>query len=69
MTVENKNVLWNLLQLYKYDFSEYDASEISENGIYEYNYFEDYWIDKDRFPYLILIDNNLAGFAMVNGVR
>jgi len=68
VAVVNKNVLWNLLQLYKYDFSEYDASEISENGIYEYNYFEDYWIDKNRFPYLVLIDNNLAGFAMVNGV-
>jgi hypothetical protein len=23
VAVENKNVLWNLLQLYKYDFSEY----------------------------------------------
>lgn len=32
----------------------------------EYPFFDAYWLDGDRWPYMIEVDGQLAGFALVN---
>ena len=59
-------VLWNLLQLYAYEFSEFTVQDIGDDGTYAYKYFDQYWIDADRHPYLFRHDGRLAGFAFVH---
>ena len=64
--VEDKQVLRNLLELYQYDFSEYDKKDVNKHGLYGYKYLDHYWTDSGRHPFFILLDGNLAGFVMVN---
>lgn len=66
---EQKSTLRNLLELYKYDFSEFDPEDdINPNGLYEYKYLDHYWTEEGRFPFFIKVDEKLAGFALVRDI-
>ena len=62
---EQKPILANLLELYAYDFTEFCDFDIGNNGFYGYEYLPLYWTDQNRFPYLIYVENKLAGFVFV----
>jgi predicted acetyltransferase len=64
-------VLDRLLQLYKYDFSEFAPigsphGELDAEGRFAYPGLESYWQDSGGIPLLIRADDRLAGFALVN---
>jgi predicted acetyltransferase len=61
----DKPVLRRLLELYLYDFSEYDQADVSEHGLYEYEYLDHYWTEHGRFAYFLRVNGRLAGFALV----
>lgn len=63
---KDKDVLWKLLQFALYDGSFYIDNKINEKGIFEYKWFDNYFIDKDRFAYFIKQNNNILGFVMIN---
>ena len=63
---EEKSVLRQLLELYAYDFSEYDGADVNEHGLYGYTYFDYYWTEATRHPFFIRVDGKLAGFVLVN---
>jgi predicted acetyltransferase len=65
VVMEEKEILWRLLQLYLYDFSEFDAADPDNTGCYPYDYFERYWDEPGRFPFFMRVDGRLAGFALV----
>lgn len=66
---EQKSILRNLLELYKYDFSEFDPEDdINANGLYEYKYLDHYWTEDDRYPFFIKADGKLAGFALIRSI-
>ena len=60
-----KSVLRQLMELYCYDFSEFTGEDVDEHGFYGYSYLDYYWTEEDRHPFLIKVDGNIAGFAMV----
>ena len=60
-----KPLLQQLLQLYLYDFSEYDGEEINEHGYYTYNYLDYYWTEEGRHTFLIKVEENIAGFVLL----
>jgi predicted acetyltransferase len=60
----DKAVLANLLQLYCYDFSEFDGEELTPHGTFTYRYLDHYFTDDDREACLITADGRLAGFTM-----
>ena len=64
-TIEQKPVLANLLELYAYEFTEFCDFDIGDNGFYGYEYLPLYWTEPTRFPYLIYINNKIAGFILV----
>ncbi|MBY6035976.1 GNAT family N-acetyltransferase [Fictibacillus nanhaiensis] len=64
-SIEQKTVLRNLLELYKYDFTEFDPEDVNDEGVYGYKYFDHYWIEPERFPFLIRVNEKYAGFALV----
>ncbi|SDN24228.1 Predicted acetyltransferase [Fictibacillus solisalsi] len=68
-TLENKNVLKQMLELYRYDFSEFDSSDLNEDGQYGYAYLDDYWQEEGRHPFFIKVDNRYAGFVLVRKIR
>jgi predicted acetyltransferase len=63
--LRDKPLLRQLLQLYQYDFSEFDNSDVEDDGWYQYPYFDDYWIEPERHPLLFRVDGKCAGFALV----
>jgi len=67
--LQHKSTLRNLLELYKYDFSEYDPEDVNENGLYEYMYLDHYWTEPGRHPFLFRVDDKLAGFALIRELQ
>jgi len=64
----HKHIVKNLLQLYIYDFSEYVNCDVEDDGLYAYPHFEDYWLNDNRFAYLVVKDEKYAGFVFVKFV-
>lgn len=67
-----KGILRNLLNLYAYDRSEFTGNDSNSFGVFEYVYLDHYWTpqgkDEGRIPYLLKVNNKLAGFVLVNSV-
>ncbi len=64
--LDEKPLLRQLLELYEYDFSEFEGTDVGPHGLFGYNYLDHYWTEPDRHPYLIRVDSQLAGFILVN---
>lgn len=63
--VHEKLILRHLLQLYCYDFTEFDGADVDDYGLYPYNYLDHYWTEENRHPYLVRVAGKLAGFALI----
>ena len=65
---KDKDVLYRLLQYSLYEESEFDGNEMKEDGTYEYKYFENYFVDKDRDAFFIREpgSDKILGFVMIN---
>ncbi|NMO97692.1 GNAT family N-acetyltransferase [Paenibacillus lemnae] len=61
-----KSVLRQLIELYEYDFSEFNDRDVNDYGLYDYKYFDYYWTEQDRHPYFIKVENKYAGFILIN---
>jgi len=60
--LEQQAVFAQLMNLYNYDFTEYNNDDINEHGYY-YGYYN-LWTE-DKHHYFIRIDGKLAGFVIV----
>ena len=61
-----EKLLFNLLQKYLYELSQFYGDDIDEEGNIEYVHFNDYFCDKTRKALLILKDKSVAGFVLIN---
>jgi predicted acetyltransferase len=67
---EHEAVIKNLMQFYIYDFSEFVACEVEEDGLFEaYPHLKEYWKENNRFPYVIKKDEKYAGFVLVRFIE
>ncbi len=73
-TKEHMSVIQNMARFYAYDLSKscgfyelYDWS-FPPNGLYEAIDLSKYWEEPDRYPFIIHVDNELAGFALINKI-
>lgn len=64
-TPEQQPILANLFQLYAHDFSGFYDVELGPDGRYIYTPLPLYWSEPTRHPFLIKVDGELAGFALV----
>ena len=65
-SLEQKPVLHRLMQLYLHDTSEFTGDDVNQEGLFTYRYFDEYWAEPDRVPFLVYCDAALAGFVLVN---
>ncbi|AZN41430.1 GNAT family N-acetyltransferase [Paenibacillus albus] len=63
---EDKTVLYHLVQLYRYDSSEFDGHVLNNHGLYLYKYFDHQWTAEYRRPLLIKVEGEIAGFVLVS---
>ncbi len=64
---EEKMILSHLIELYQYDFSEYENTDVNALGLYGYSYLDYYWTEPKRYAYFIKVNGKLAGLVMVCG--
>jgi predicted acetyltransferase len=64
-TTTERPILRQLMELYQYDFSEFDGSDIGPLGLYDYPYLDHYWSEPERSPFLVRVNGFLAGFVLV----
>lgn len=64
-SLEQKPILANLLELYAYDFTKHCDFDIGDDGFYGYKYLPLYWSDENRLPYLVYVNEKIAGFVLV----
>ncbi|WMM23970.1 GNAT family N-acetyltransferase [Tissierella sp. MB52-C2] len=62
---EDKTILYNLIQLYRYDSSEFDGHVLNKHGFYLYKYLDSQWTEDYRRPFIVKVDDEIAGFAFV----
>lgn len=65
VSYSQKQIIRNLMELYQYDFSEFTNDDVNEFGLYDYEYLDNYWTEKDRFPFFIKVDSKIAGFILI----
>ncbi len=64
-SVDEKPILHHLMELYQYDFSEFDGSDLGPMGLYDYPYLDHYWVEPESSPFLVRLNGYLAGFVLV----
>jgi predicted acetyltransferase len=64
-TPDQQPILANLLELYIHDFSEFHDVEPGPDGRFGYMNLPLYWLEPHRHPFLLRLNGNLAGFALV----
>ena len=67
-SIDDKPILKNLLELYVYDFSEFNQMDVNATGIFGYSSLDAYWIEEGYYPFLIKTSGHLSGFALVKEV-
>lgn len=65
VSIEQKSVLRNLLELYIYDFTEFGPYDVDSHGLYGYKYLDYYWNEEGRHPFIFYINGKIAGFVLV----
>jgi predicted acetyltransferase len=63
--IDERPILRQMMELYQYDFSEFDGTDLSPVGIFDYPYLDLYWTEPERMPFLVRVDGKLAGFLLV----
>ena len=64
-SLEEKPIVERLMQLYLYDFTEFDGDDVDTQGQYANKYLPLYWEEPNRRPFLIHANGKLAGFVLV----
>lgn len=64
--IEQKPILQRLMQLYLHDFSEIDLCDVNNDGIFEYKYLDLYWTESGRLPFLVYVEEKIAGFVLIS---
>lgn len=65
---EQKQIISRLMQFYLYDFTRYLELQVDREGVFpSYPGLEAYWSSgKNKFAYLLTVDGNVAGFALID---
>ena len=67
VTIDEREILANLLEKYNYEFSQWDGRGVNALGLFGYRYLDYYWCDEEcRWAYFIRVDGELAGFVLIN---
>ena len=64
-TPEQIPIIANLIELYAHDFSEFYHLELGVDGKFGFAPLPLYWSDPNRHPFLVRVDDKLAGFVLV----
>lgn len=62
----DRELIRRMMELYLYDFSEFDDADLDEHGCYRYGDLDYFWFEPTHAAFLVTVDGKLAGFVLVN---
>jgi predicted acetyltransferase len=62
----DRNLIRRMMELYLYDFSEFDDADLDEHGLFAYGDLDYFWFEPTHAAYLVTVDGKLAGFVLVD---
>ncbi|WKZ38240.1 MAG: GNAT family N-acetyltransferase [Anaerolineales bacterium] len=65
-TRSDRSLIRRMLELYLYDFSEYDGSDLDNHASFGYGDLDYFWFEPTHAAFLITVDEKLAGFVLVD---
>lgn len=65
VTFADRSTLASMMELYLYEFSVWENTNLNQHGLYGYPYLDYYFTEPKRFAYFIKVEGKLAGFALV----
>lgn len=51
VTADKKAVLNNLMEKYLYEFSQWEKTDVDENGLFNYEWLDCYFTEEKRYPF------------------
>lgn len=70
VTKNEKNIFYNLNQLFAYDFSELNMMDINNDGLYQpLQDVDDYYTKQEYISFFIKVEGKLAGLAVVKFIN
>lgn len=54
------------MELYQYDFSEFDGQDLDEHGCFGYGDLDYFWFEPTHAVFLVTVDEKLAGFVLID---
>lgn len=61
-----RGLIRRMMELYLHDFSEFDEADLDEHGLFGYGDLDYFWFEPTHAAFIIRVDNNLAGFVLVD---
>lgn len=65
-TVGDKSLIQRMMELYQYDFSEFEKNDLDSHGSFGYSWLDHYWCENGRCPFIVHVDGKISGFVLVN---
>ena len=62
----DRNLVRRLMELYQYDFSEFDGQDLDEHGCFGYGDLDYFWFEPTHAVFLVTVDEKLAGFVLID---
>ena len=60
------------MELYQFETSVYENEDVGPLGLYPYRYFDHYWTEEGRHPFLVrcdaLVEGRLHGLQVQGGI-
>jgi predicted acetyltransferase len=69
VTVQQRDLLRNLLDMYLHEMSAFSEIEMSDEGHMDYPHFSCYWVEPERHPFFVRVKGKLAGFVLVRDME
>jgi predicted acetyltransferase len=62
----DRTLIRHMMELYQYDFSEFEDNDLDEHGLFGYGDLDYFWFEPTHKAFIITADKKLAGFVLVD---
>ncbi len=69
VTPNEKDNLFEMFNTYMHELAQFDPTIKFKNNIVKYKWFNNYFVDKDRFAFYFVNNNTIAGFALIRQIE
>lgn len=61
-----RELIRRMMELYLHDFSEFEGNDLNEHAMFGYGDLDYFWFEETHAVFIVRVDGQLGGFAMVD---